>query len=106
MKNFDDIIKDVKSKVKSTGGSSKSKRDVWQDLISALMSAAIQLNNMYDKADEKHHVHLEPCNCERCGKVIFIIFAEDIDDSTKAMRFHPFGCTFISTGVYRCAKCK
>lgn len=107
MKNFDDIIKDVKSKVKSTGGvSNKSRRDIWQDLISALMAAAVQLNMLYGSGDDKHHINLEVCNCDRCGKALFIIFAEDIDDSTKAMRFHPYGCTFVSNGVYKCAKCK
>jgi hypothetical protein len=99
--DFDTILKKAQKQAQ-TGG--KTKKDKWQEMLSAMMAAVLQLNQMYGK-DDMHHIALEQHMCANCNKAMFVILARDIGNEKRLMRFHPSGCKLQTDNTYRCEAC-
>ena len=98
--DFDTILKRAKQQVQQP----KTKKDKWQEMLSAMMAAVLQLNHMYGK-DDMHHIALEQHVCADCGKAMFVILARDIGNEKRLMRFHPSGCRLQTDNTYKCEIC-
>ena len=66
-KNFDDILKQGKSKVKV---SNKSKKDLFKEYVINIMSAVHKLNDLFENG--KHNLILTNGTCQKCKKPTFI----------------------------------
>jgi hypothetical protein len=105
MGGFDDILKKGKDKAKDTSSGPKSKKDVWMDNISILISVMGKLNSMYTD-DSKHHFLVEQTRCHVCRKATFLITIKSLDDSTQTIRYHNANWKVVGKDLYYCEKCK
>jgi len=103
MKNFDDILKSGKDK--ALGSLASNTSSSWRGYIGLLMDILHKTNDTYSD-DSLHHIKIEQCKCEKCGKASFIIVAKDISDKKKIMRFHNSSWKAASTTIYYCNTCK
>ena len=104
MANFDEILTKGKSKVKGSAGT-KTKKDLWKEHISLLITVMTKLNNMYGD-DTKHHFLIEQAKCSKCGKATYLIAIRDIENHKQVIRFHNSSWKVVSKDTYHCEICK
>ena len=104
MANFDEILTKGKGKVKGSGGT-KTKKDIWKENISLLITIMTKLNAMYG-ADDKHHFLVEQAKCGKCSKVTYLIAIRDIENNKQVIRFHNSSWKVVSKDTYHCDVCK
>lgn len=103
MKNFDDILKNGKDKVKEPVTTVKPYS--WGENISILMNTLQCLNEMYEHNDI-HNFKIEQVNCEKCSMASFVITTKDISDIKKVVRFHHSEWKSAGKVIYYCGLCK
>lgn len=104
MSNFDEILKRGKSKVR-TSNSPKSKKDIWKEHISLLITIMTRLNGMYG-VDDKHHFLVEQTKCQKCSKATYLVAIRNIEDTKQVIKYHNSSWKLIGKDAYRCESCK
>ncbi len=99
-KNFDDILKQGKSKVKISG---KSKKDLFKEHVINIMSSLHKLNDLFE--NNKHNLTVSNTSCQKCKKPTFIMTISSLDNQQQAI-LHKSNWKSVGQGVYHCEKCK
>lgn len=103
MSNFDEILKKGKSKAKVSN--TKTKKDVWKEHISVLITIMTRLNGMYG-ADDKHHFLVEQTKCQKCNKATYLVAIKNIEDPKQIIKYHNSAWKAVGKDVYHCDSCK
>ena len=101
VKNFDDILKKGKSKVKV---SNKSKKDLFKEYVISIMSSMHKLNDLFE--NNKHNLVITNGACQKCKKPTFIMTINSLDNQQQAIRLHKSNWKSVGQGIYHCDNCK